>query len=55
MAMQRRFTPDFSRIEMTEFAVPNGGRCCYRQSDLDNTCGTIELVCIRHRQRLIKR
>jgi hypothetical protein len=26
VAMQWRFTPDFSRIEMTEFAVPNGGR-----------------------------
>jgi hypothetical protein len=39
MAMQRRFTPDFGRMAMTEFAVPNGGLCCYRQSYFGNTCG----------------
>jgi hypothetical protein len=41
MAMQRRFTPDFGRMAMAEFAVPNGGRCGYRQGDLGNTCGAI--------------
>jgi hypothetical protein len=54
MAMQRRFTPDFSRKTMIEFAVPNGGRCCYRQSDFGNTCSAIELVRGRHTQPLMK-
>ena len=55
MAMQRRYVPDFCWMAMAEFAVPNGGRCCYRQSDFGNTCGAIELVCGRHPQRLMKR
>jgi hypothetical protein len=44
VAMQWRFISDFSRMAMAEFAVPNGGRYCYRQSEFRNTCGAIELV-----------